>query len=110
MKSCRWSIPSRRSTTIPSALRSSPHTFSTSSASWVPSTRIRLALATLARAGPASIEPDRVRLRAPPAGILAEERFGITKVTVSPPSANAARCIANRRSKPVLVERTTTAA
>ena len=41
-KSRRWpessSTPSRNSTTTPSSRRSSPHTFSTSSASWRPST------------------------------------------------------------------------
>ena len=44
----RWSAPSRRSTTTPSLRRSSPQTFSTSSASWTPSTRMRLARATCA--------------------------------------------------------------
>ncbi len=46
--SSRWSAPSSRSTTIPSTRRSSPHTFSTSSASWTPSTQIRLPRATRA--------------------------------------------------------------
>ena len=40
--SSRWSAPSSRSTTTPSMRRSSPHTFSTSSASCTPSTRMRL--------------------------------------------------------------------
>ena len=49
--SARSSMPSSRSTTTPTSRRSSPHTFSTSSASWMPSTRMRLARATRAPGG-----------------------------------------------------------
>ena len=53
-------MPCIGSTTIPISRRSSPHTCSTSSASWRPSTQIRLAAATFAGAvGPAT-EPDAV--------------------------------------------------
>ena len=47
--SARWSTPSSSSTTTPSTRRSSPQTFSTSSASCLPSTQIRLPRATRAR-------------------------------------------------------------
>ena len=45
----------------PSTRRSSPHTFSTSSASWTPSTQMRLARATLAGAPTTARLPDAVR-------------------------------------------------
>src|SRR5262249_62024681 len=74
----RWSIPARYSTTTPTSRRSSPQIFSTRSASWRPSTYIRLALATRARAAVpaagrgAAIDPDAVRAAAagpgPPGG------------------------------------------
>ena len=59
----RSSAPWRGSTTTPSVLRSSPHIFSMRSASWIPSTQIRPALATRARVSPASIDPDGVKRR-----------------------------------------------
>ena len=59
--SSRWSAPSSRSTTIPSTRRSSPHTFSTSSASCTPSTQIRLPRATRAGAPTTARLPDAVR-------------------------------------------------
>ena len=65
-KSRRWparsSTPPRYSTTTPSIRRSSPQTFSTSSASCRPSTKIRLARATRARAPWTATEPDAVRV------------------------------------------------
>ena len=48
--SARWSAPCSGSTTIPPSRSSSPHTSSSSSASWRPSTQIRLAAATRAAA------------------------------------------------------------
>ena len=53
-------MPCIGSTTTPTSRRSSPHTCSRSSASWRPSTQIRLAAAT--RAGPTgpAIDPDAV--------------------------------------------------
>ena len=54
-------MPCRGSTTMPSTRRSSPQTFSTSSASCLPSTQIRLALATWARWPATRTEPDAVR-------------------------------------------------
>ena len=54
-------MPCRYSTTTPSARRSSPHTFSTSSASCRPSTKIRLARAVRARASATAKDPDAVR-------------------------------------------------
>ena len=57
----RSSMPCRGSTTMPSTRRSSPQTFSTSSASCLPSTQIRLALATWARWPATRTEPDAVR-------------------------------------------------
>ena len=66
-KSRRWSArsstPPRYSTTTPSTRRSSPQTFSTSSASCRPSTKIRLARATRARAPCTATDPDAVRRR-----------------------------------------------
>ena len=50
-------MPCIGSTTIPASRRSSPQTCSRSSASWRPSTQIRLALAVRARLGPAATEP-----------------------------------------------------
>ena len=55
----RSSTPSSISTTTPSTRRSSPHTFSTSSASCRPSTRIREARAVRARALRTTTEPAR---------------------------------------------------
>ena len=65
----RSSTPSRYSTTTPSMRRSSPHTFSTSSASWRPSTKIRLARATRACAC-----GDGDRSRTPSASAAAARR------------------------------------
>ena len=73
-------MPPIGSTTTPSSRRSAPHTFSTSSASCVPSTQIREARATFAALRGAAIEPEAVRVggarrggrRAPGAG----ERHG----------------------------------
>ena len=61
-------MPCIGSTTMPASRRSSPQTCSTSSASWRPSTQIRLAAATFAGpAGPAT-EPDAV-VAAPALGL-----------------------------------------
>ncbi len=75
----RWSMPSRISTTIPSMRRSSPQTFSSSSASCVPSTRMRLARATRAAAPATRRDPEAVRAPcwhapAPQVGIVALDR------------------------------------
>ena len=66
-------MPCIGSTTIPISRRSSPHTCSTSSASWRPSTQIRPATATFAGAAGPATEPDAVirrcaRPRRPPGG------------------------------------------
>src|SRR3954452_3730474 len=58
--SSRWSTPSRYSTTTPSTRRSWPHTFSTSSASCRPSTKMRLPRATPALASGARAPRLRV--------------------------------------------------
>ena len=60
--SARSSTPPRNSTTTPSIRRSSPHTFSTSSASCRPSTKIRLARATRAFTSWTATEPLAVRV------------------------------------------------
>ena len=57
----RSSTPSSISTTTPSTRRSSPHTFSTSSASCLPSTKIRDPLATRARCPVTARDPLAVR-------------------------------------------------
>ena len=57
----RSSTPSSSSTTTPSTRRSSPHTFSTSSASCRPSTKIRDPLATRALAPCTARDPHAVR-------------------------------------------------
>ena len=64
----RSSTPPRCSTTTPSTRRSSPQTFSTSSASWRPSTKIRLSRATRARPPVTATDPDAVRRGAAGAG------------------------------------------
>ena len=69
-------MPSSRSTTMPSWRRSSPHTRSTSSASWMPSTRMRLAFATFAGALGAATEPLAVREAA--AGVVAGAGASVT--------------------------------
>ena len=79
--SARSSTPSRYSTTTPSTRRSSPHTFSTSSASWRPSTKIRLARATRAFVPGTATDPDAVRV-----GAAGPERAGGTRMTGTPSS------------------------
>ncbi len=71
----RLSTPSRYSTTTPSTRRSAPHTFSTSSASCRPSTKIRLPRATCARVFSTATDPDAVR-SAPNCGPAAEPWAG----------------------------------
>ena len=90
------SIPCRYSTTTPSARRSSPHTFSTSSASWRPSTRMRLARAVRARASAAAKDPDAVRRG--PAG-AAGSRAATS--TTSAPSIRKPGPSGNSRRRPV---------
>ena len=60
----RSSMPSRYSTTTPSIRRSSPQTFSTSSASWRPSTKIRLGPGDAGLGAATAIDPDAVRVGA----------------------------------------------
>ena len=79
--SARSSTPPRNSTTTPSIRRSSPQTFSTSSASWRPSTKIRLARATRAFTSWTATEPLAVRvvLAGPPAvvGRTSDDRLAL---------------------------------
>jgi len=96
-----WSIPSRRSTTTASWRRSSPQTFSTSSASCTPSTSIRLPRATRARAGPALSDPEAVRVG--PAG---PPRTGANE-TARPSTANDPGTSAKARSVPAVARRWT---
>ena len=72
-------MPCRGSTTMPSTRRSSPQTFSTSSASCLPSTQMRLALATCARCPATRTEPDAVR-PAPAAGAVFFGAGGIRRM------------------------------
>ena len=53
-----------------------PHTFSMSSASWIPSTQIRLARATRAGTSPASMEPLAVIVGAAGSALGATRRHG----------------------------------
>ncbi len=61
-RAARSSMPSSGSTTTPSIRRSSPQIRSTRAASWMPSTQIRLALATCAFRPATATEPDAVTL------------------------------------------------
>ena len=63
--SSRLSAPSSNCTTIPASARSSPHTCCTSSASCLPSTQMREALATLGADLGAAMDPEFVTLRPP---------------------------------------------
>ena len=91
----RSSAPCSGSTTMPSSRRSSPQTCSTSSASWRPSTQIRLALACCARAGATGGDRAAVRhaRRAPGAA-------GRTRVTGLPSTRNPAGLSVNSRRLP----------
>ena len=82
----RSSTPSSISTTTPSTRRSAPQTFSTSSASCLPSTKIREPLATLARCpdtarDPLAVRADAARASARRASALAR---GGVRVTGAP--------------------------
>ena len=76
-------MPCIGSTTMPTSRRSSPHTCSSSSASWRPSTQIRLAAATFAGPDGPATEPDAVR-----AGRRAAWTAGRRNVTGRPSSRN----------------------
>ena len=82
----RSSTPSSISTTTPSTRRSAPQTFSTSSASCLPSTKIRDPLATLARwpvtaREPLAVRADAARARSSSASAFAR---GGVRVTGAP--------------------------
>ena len=103
-------MPCIGSTTTPRSRRSSPHTCSTSSASWRPSTQIRLAAATRAGAGVPAIEPEAVTV-----GVMARADAGRRSVTGwpsmrNPPSFQAKwrRCWARSRSVTASVLHVTT--
>ena len=86
-KSRRWparsSTPPRCSTTTPSSRRSSPHTFSTSSASCRPSTKIRLCAG---HAGTGVGDGDRSRRRTTRASPAPTARTGAARTTGRPSS------------------------
>src|SRR5581483_4617738 len=109
--SARWSTPSSRSTTTPSSRRSSPQTFSTSSASWTPSTRIRLGWATRALAPTTARLPEAVRpvrdTRPPDRVVAAFGADGATRCTACPPTENEPGALRNRFSRPVRPATTT---
>lgn len=96
-------MPSSGSTTTPSIRRSSPQIRSTRAASWMPSTQIRLALATWARTPSTAIEPEAVRRRAAGTGA----RAGRRNVTGWPSSRNAAGSSGKLRRRPCRSSSTT---
>ena len=77
-------MPPIGSTTTPSTRRSSPQTFSTSSASWMPSTQMRLAAGDPGPAPPTAMEPEAVTRR------WVRGRPGATSVHGSPLDAERA--------------------
>src|SRR5690606_28918643 len=99
----RSSMPPSGSTTTPSTRRSSPQIRSTSSASCIPSTQIRLALATRAGASATAIEPEAVRV----GWVGAAGRAGRRSVTGCPSSRNAAGSSGNGRRLPKRSSNTT---
>ena len=79
----RSSMPCIGSTTIAASRRSSPHTCSSSSASWRPSTQMRLDAATWAALDPPPTEPEAVT-----GGRTAGATTGRRSVTGRPSSRN----------------------
>ncbi len=97
----RLSRPSIGSTTMPSTRRSCPQTRSTSAASWMPSTQIRVALAVLARRPATALDPDADRCGA--AGALG----GRTRVAGAPSTRNAPGASGKTRRRPLRSSRVT---
>ena len=93
----RLSMPSIGSTTTPSTRRSSPHTFSTSSASCTPSTRMRLALAAIL--GVASCDRGRPRRRAADGPLVAAARAPAGSATRSDRRRGSRRAAGERDSR-----------